>query len=118
MRYTTGHAHLRRHNQIANTASPVPSPYPENQYKAVDPDENMFANNIANLNNYQIRCRKCNIKGSEETPMHIFKDCLAVWRERLHYLGAYTFEKDEHTDWEPSSLLGFFKTLDLENNPE
>ena len=75
----------------------------------------MFINNKEGYDNYMIRCRKCNIEGSEETPMHLFKECLAVWRERLQHLGAYTFEKDEFTNWNPSSLLGFFKELDLEN---
>ena len=117
MRYVTGHVHLRRHNYIANTANPVPIPYPENCHKLTDPDDDMFKNNVANYENFQIRCRKCNLKGSEETPMHLFKDCLAVWRERLQYLGAYSFEKDEHTTWEPYSLLGFFNELDLENRP-
>ena len=114
MRYTTGHAHLRRHNYIANTANPIPIPFPENQHKLVDPDEHMFK---ANPDLYQTRCRLCNLRGSEETPTHIFKECLAVWRERLQYLGAYTFEHDEHTHWDPISLLGFFKELDLENRP-
>ena len=83
----------------------------------MDPDENMFLKTIIGSENYKTRCRKCNLKGSEETPMHLFKDCLAVWRERLEYLGAYTFEDDEHTEWNPHSLLGFFKNLDLEKRP-
>ena len=102
-------------NNNVSLTIPLPIPYPENKYALTDPDENMFHNNKDGLENYEIRCRKCNLKGSEETPIHLFKDCLAVWRERRYHLGAYSFEKDEHTSWDPISLLGFFKELDLEN---
>ena len=110
----TGHAHLRRHNKIAGTMQPTAIPFPENQYNIQDPDELKYKHHP---DDYAIRCRLCKIKGSQETPTHIFKECLGVWRERLQFFGNYCHDNEEYTSWNPSSLLGFFKTLDLENKP-
>ena len=114
IRYTTGHAHLRRHNKIANTCLPTPIPYPENKHSLKDPEEFRYSHLP---DDFEVRCRKCQIKGSAETPTHLFKECLAVWRERREFLGQYSFEDQEHTVWNPKDLLGFFKILDLENKP-
>ena len=63
----------------------------------------------------EIRCRLCDLKGSEETPYHLLKDCLAVWEIRRDYFGTYTLENEEYINWSLDALLGFFKTIDLEN---
>ena len=111
MRYTTGHAHLRRHNKIAGTIQP--GTYgPENQYKMDNPEVGSPQETDAS-----IRCRLCDMKGREETPYHIFTDCPAAWFSRWEYLGDYLFEGQNHYTWDPKKLVGFFKRYDLENKP-
>ena len=110
MRYTTGHAHLLRHNKITGTLGDRPIRFPLPQYKLNDPDDGHIGKE-----DIDIRCRLCDLRGSEETPFHILKDCLAVWRERRDYFGTYTFEGTEFIDWSPEALVGYFKKLDLEN---
>ena len=109
VRYTTGHAHLRRHNKIAGTAEQMALTRPEPRYNLHDPDESTM------MDDEEIRCRLCKLHGREETPIHIFQDCLATWRERLQNFGTYTLEENDIPEWEPNRLLGFFKHFDLEN---
>ena len=59
----------------------------------------------------------CDLKGKEETPYHLLKECLKIWRNRRETFGTYTFENEEFIDWEPAKLVGFYKDLDLENRP-
>ena len=61
MRYTTGHAHLLRHNKIAGTLDPPLVRYPLPQYSLVDPDDNH-----SGPEDIDIRCRLCDLKGKEE----------------------------------------------------
>ena len=112
VRYTTGHAHLRRHNKIAGTMPPYQVLNPQPRYELTDPDELIFDNDDSD-----IRCRLCKLIGRVETPYHILQDCLAAWGERRNLLGEYTFEGQEYICWEPSALVRFFKTYDLENQP-
>ena len=109
IRYTTGHAHLRRHNKITGTSLPMSLTRPEPRYSLDDPEETNEADDE------EIRCRLCKLKGKEETPIHIFRDCLAPWQTRWSHLGHYTFEKEEYVNWEPTQLVGYFRKLDLEN---
>ena len=111
MRYTTGHAHLRRHNKIAGTIQP-PSFGPENKYQMENPEDSCTTEKDA-----EIRCRLCNIKGREETPFHLFTECLAAWYSRWEIFGNYTFENEESVPWDPKQLVRFFKKFDLENKP-
>ena len=110
MRYTTGHAHLLRHNKIAGTLGARPICFPLPQYKLIDPDDRFEGSE-----DIDIRCRLCDLKGSVETPYHILKDCLAVWRESREMFRTYTYEGTDHIDWSPEALVGYFKKLDLEN---
>ena len=109
VRYTTGHVHLRRHNKIAGTGSEMALTRPEPRYELNDPDDTFTTDDE------EVRCRLCKLRGKEETPIHIFKECLAVWRQRRENFGEYTFENDDLLRWEPASLVGFFKEIDLEN---
>ena len=63
IQYITGHAHLRKLNEIADTAQPTAIPFPENKYALTNPDEQMFTDNAVNYDNYEVRCRKCKLKG-------------------------------------------------------
>ena len=112
IRYLTGHAHLRRHDKICDTMQPRALINPQPLYTLVDPDEN-------HIGNYDedIICRICKLKGSEETPYHIYKQCLGAWRKRRELTGSYTFENEDPIKWEPSNILEFFKHFDLENKP-
>ena len=84
---------------------------PEMQYSLQDPDE------LVETDDREIRCRLCKLKGREETPYHIARECLMAWRTRWEYLGGYSFEGHESLSWDPISLLKFFKHFDLENKP-
>ena len=112
VRYLTGHAHLRRHNKIANTPQPVFYEFPEMAYNMTDPDDNYDKSF-----DRQVTCRLCKLKGREETPFHLVSECLGAWRARMTYLGCYSMEKVNPISWEPTSLLQFFKHFDLENKP-
>ena len=109
VRYTTGHAHLRRHNKIAGTSEPMALTRPEPLYKLSDPDDKNIPDDET------IRCRLCKIPGKEETPMHIFQDCLATWAKRRNIFGEYIFEEEHTVFWEPADIVGFFEHFDLEN---
>ena len=111
VRYLTGHAHLRRHNKIANTPQPVFSDLPQMRYKLTDPDDYMEEKDR------QTTCRLCKLAGREETPFHLAHDCLRAWETRLNLLGCYSFEHEDIVPWEPTALLKFFKHFDLENQP-
>ena len=110
IRYTTGHAHLRRHNKIAGTLQPR-SFGPEPFYDMKDPDDHDVSDDP------EVRCRLCRLKGKEETPYHIVTECLAIWHSRWSNLGHYTFETCDHFDWDPTKLVGYLKEIDLENKP-
>ena len=112
VRYLTGHAHLRRHNKIANTQQPTYYDLPEMQYELKDPDDchkGAFDRGIT--------CRICKLKGNEETPFHLAFDCLGAWNTRRRLMGCYSRTSDDPPTWDPLSLLEFFKHFDLENKP-
>ena len=110
--YTTGHAHLRRHNKIANTMSPMQVTNPMPKYNLEDPDDN-----FQGTYDKEIVCRLCQLKGTEETPFHLLQNCLATWSARRELLGSYTFEGERIITWEPMALVRFYKEFDLENKP-
>ena len=110
MRYTTGHAHLRRHDKIAGTMKPFAFG-PEQKYTLDDPEH------VAEEDDPEIRCRLCNLKGKQETPYHLLKECLRIWRLRYEMFGIYTLENEEIIHWSPARLVDFYKKLDLENRP-
>ena len=112
VRHTTGHAHLRRHNKIANTKQPMRVLNPQPLYTMEDPDDNH-----AGPYDDEVMCRLCQLKGTEETPFHLIRDCLATWETRRELLGSYTFEGERIITWEPMALVRFFKRFDLENKP-
>ena len=112
VRYLTGHAHLRRHNKIANTAQPFPVDFPRMRYHLRDPDDN----HVGAFDN-EVTCRLCKLDGKEETPHHLATECLGAWRTRFDLLGYYSFGREDQFDWDPAALLKFFKHYDLENKP-
>ena len=63
----------------------------------------------------EIRCRLCNLKGKTETPFHMVTECLTLWRKRWEHFGHFSLEGDEHISWDPKTLVGFFRKIDLEN---
>ena len=115
IRYTTGHAHLRRHNKVTGTMLPRALTRPEPRYRLMDPDE--LEGEACDDDDEDIRCRLCKIKGTHETPIHIIKNCLAVWHQRRDQFGSYTFERDDEIGWEPAALVRFYRDIDLENQP-
>ena len=112
IRYLTGHAHLRRHNMIANTQQEIYVDRPRMRYNLQDPDDNHTG-----TFDDRIMCRLCQLPGREETPYHLARECLRIWGTRREILGGYSFEGDELFNWEPKPLLEFFKHFDLENKP-
>ena len=109
-RYVTGHAHLRRHNKIAGITNPEIQAYNKDDYIYKDPEDN----HTGHFDD-QTLCRLCRLKGRQETPMHILLECNAAWRERMQYFKFHVLERDEILNWEPEQLVGFFKSLDVEN---
>ena len=109
IRYTTGHAHLRRHNKIANTIQPKAFG-PHMKYSMENPAEDPTI-----MDDPDTRCRLCDIKGNQETPMHMVRDCPATWNKRWECFGYYKFNEEEIIDWNPEKLIGFYKHFDLEN---
>ena len=60
-------------------------------------------------------CRLCKLKGRQETPTHILLECDAAWRERRTFFRYHKLEKEEIRNWKPEDIVGFFKSLDVEN---
>ena len=112
VRYTTGHAHLRRHNKIANTPQECFYDLPEMKYNLVDPDDESGPG----IDRDQV-CRLCKIKSKAETPHHMATECLRIWRTRWDKLGYPCFANDDSFNWKAGQLLEFFKHFDLENKP-
>ena len=69
VRYLTGHAHLRRHNKIANTMLG----WNCQKCSLQDPDE------LVETDDREIRCRLCKLKGREETPAHTISPGNVLW---------------------------------------
>ena len=112
VRYLTGHAHLRRHNKIANTMQPTYANFPRMKYSLVDPDDDE-----KEPLDWDVICRLCQIKSTEETPLHLMAECLAAWEPRLELFGCYSLANESPLQWSPKALLQFFKRFDLENKP-
>lgn len=111
MRYTTGHAHLRRHNDIAGTNQPRALDMPQPLYTMEDPES------VGPMVKRNIQCRVCKLESKEETPFHLARDCLPLWRARWEAMGQYIFETDEEMTWDPKTLAGYFDKINLENKP-
>ena len=112
IRYLTGHAHLRRHNKIADTKQPRHMDFPMMEYHLADPDDQ-----LSDPEDWEVICRLCKLKNTEETPYHLATSCLGAWSTRMRLLGSYSFEGEDIFRWKPTSLLQFFKHFDLENKP-
>lgn len=107
--YITGHAHLRRHNKMANTPQDIYYDLLQMKYKMADPDDDHHG-----TFDREVTCRLCKLKGKEETPFHLAAECLGAWATRRELLGSYSFDNCELI-WDPMSLLKFFKHFNLEN---
>ena len=99
IRYTTGHAHLRRHSKIANTMQPKQVTHPRPLYKLQDNDDNHQGHDLT--------FRLCQLKGTEKTLFHLLQSCLAKWQTRRELMGSYTLEGEWILAWEPMSLVRF-----------
>ena len=86
IRYTTGHVNLTRHNKITGSEVPRALTRPEPRYNMQDPED------VVLTDDEEIRYRLCNLKGKEETPMHMVSECLPLWRKRWEHLGHYDLE--------------------------
>ena len=113
IRYVTGHAHLRRHNKILGIENPEIEPYSKENYMLHDPNDD----HVGQFDTQTI-CRLCKLKGRQETPTHILLDCDAAWRERRVFFKHHKLEKEEIHNWKPEDLVGFFKSLDVENRDQ
>ena len=78
--YLTGDAHLPRHNKIANTMQEVYCDLPQMKYVLEDPDDNFVGDFDRN-----ITCRISKLKGKEETPYHLAKECLPCGNREESY---------------------------------
>ena len=107
-----GHAHLRRHNKIANTVQDQYADLLQMKYKLEDPNDNYNG-----TFDREATCRLCQLPGKEETPYHMAKEFLRAWDTRRHLLVGYNFENIEILRWDPLQSLKFFKHFDLENKP-
>ena len=111
IRYVTGHVHLRKQNFNTGDLITTRAPFPEMQYDLTHPEEIEES-----ANGWKYRCRLCQLKGTEETPLHLYRDCYAVWRERLQSFNQAIFTDERcMAEWEPKVLVTFFNRLDLEN---
>ena len=86
IRYTTGHVNLTRHNKITGSEVPRALTRPEPRYNMQDPED------VVLTDDEEIRYRLCNLKGKEETPMHMVSECLPLCRKRWEHLGHYDLE--------------------------
>ena len=112
VRYLTGHAHLQRHNKIANTVQPTYCNFPRMKYSLVDPDDG-----TEEQPDWDVICRLCQLTNTEETPLHLIRECLAAWKTRLELFGCYCLADETPLTWSQKALLQFFKHFDLENKP-
>ena len=69
------------------------------------------------IGTFFIRCRICDLKGKEETPMHMISECLPLWRDRWENFGHFDLEREEYISWEPAALVGFVRKFEFENKP-
>ena len=114
VRNITGHAFLRRHNEIIENGyvaaqnaedtphPPVPTPAPFTEVDLESP-------------NYARNCRLCRDHYSIETPFHLLGECNALWGPRRDHFRTYHNISAPFTDWEPSQLVGFYNEVNLEN---
>ena len=120
VRHITGHAFLRRHNDIidkgyvATYSNEVNQTFLNhiNSDNTLHPDE--FAEVDINSENYATACRLCKQHGSVETPFHLL-ECNALWRERRDHFRTYSQIQAPFTNWKPQQLVDFFKDVNLEN---
>ena len=110
IRYVTGHAHLRHHNTKLGIVNPEIEAYDYRKYATRDPDDDH-----SGLFNTQRMCRLCQLKGRSETPRHILLECNTAWRERRFFFGNHELDLEDIHNWKPKQLVGFFKSLDVEN---
>ena len=121
VRNITGHAFLRKHNQII-----------EHGYHAQTPNEitpeflahidNAEVDEVSpspleevdlNSGRYAVACRKCRAHTSVETPYHLIAECEATWKERASHMRTY--HMNDIQNWKPTEVVAFFKELNLED---
>ena len=107
IRYLTGHAHLRRHDKICGTLKPRAVMNLKPFFHLADPDKKS-----GGLHDEEIVCRLCQLRGTEETPHHLYSTCLRSWITRRELTGSYSFEREDILEWKPQALLEFFKHID------
>ena len=84
---------------------------PHQQYQLTDPEP------LGIIVKEEVQCRICRREDKEETPYHIARDCLPLWRKRWEATGYYTYNDDDVLNWDPKALAGYFDSIDLENKP-
>ena len=120
MRHITGHAFLRRHNDIIDKGYVTTYSNEVNQtfLNHINSDNTPHPDELAevdiNSESYATACRLWKQHGSVETPFHLL-ECNALWRERRDHFRTYSQIQAPFTNWKPQQLADFFKQVNLEN---
>ena len=118
VRNITGHAFLRRHNDIVENgyyAKPTENMDISATEEYTRPEPDPLTDVDLDSPGYAVACRLCRMHGSTETPFHLLSVCNATWRERRDHLHTYNSINAPYTTWRPKQLVGFYKALNLEN---
>ena len=121
VRNITGHAFLRRHNNIIENGYVATYPNEVNQTlldHIADNSNTPTPDDLAEIDltseSYATACRLCRQHGSVETPFHLLQ-CNALWRERRDHFKTYDAITAPFTNWKPQQLVDFFKQVKLED---
>ena len=117
VRHVTGHAHLARHNIIAQTAlasDNSQSHYSDNDASVIENADNILDTVDISKDKHNAICRLCHLRGMEETPLHLVLKCPATWKERAELFGKYEVNEVDLPTWEPDKLIEFFTHYNLE----
>ena len=124
VRNVTGHAFLRRHNNIiengysAQISDTINSTFiahiTEGNTEEALPNIAPWVEADLDQPGYETACRACRQVNSVETPFHLLS-CDALWRERRDHLYTYLNIDAPYTTWKPQQVVDFYKHVNLEN---
>ena len=126
VRNITGHAHLDRHRKIMGDYGGRDDINQDflNHINGVDPPSTHTPTNqgndlldIVDTNlavNYGT-CRLCELRDTEETPIHLVLQCPYTWMGRAELFGEYEPSESTFANWDPAGMAQFFARYNLEN---
>ena len=114
IRNVTGHAHLARHNAIANTED-KPDQQSEDANMSLEDNAGEILDTVdINKSKHSAICRLCQLRGMEETPLHLVLECPATWKERAELFMKHEVNNVDLLSWKPDRLVRFFAHYNLE----